>query len=130
MRNPDKNSKDDAKPGKKRPAQDVATPEAKKPSSRLKTDTNLDDKLLMEISWEVGGKWEELGVAVGLDHKVISNAVSSASSKPDHMKAFYVLQAWKKRHALESPYKALAAALEDQAVGLNSCAQKHCYTNS
>lgn len=83
------------------------------------------DKLLMDVAWEVGGKWEELGVNLGLDYMVVQNAVSSAGGKPDHMKAFYILQEWKKRNVFKATHRALAKALEES--GLNSCAQKYCY---
>ena len=84
-----------------------------------------DEKRLMDIAWEVGGKWEELGVALGLEYKILQSAVEG--SKP-HMKAFHMLREWRQRFASKSTYATLAAALEES--GLNSCAQKYCYRSA
>ena len=81
----------------------------------------------MDISTDIGGKWEELGVALGLDYSVVENVVSNAKDKRDHMKSFYVLREWKQRNAYKATYETLAAALEE--IGLKSCAQKHCYAD-
>lgn len=84
-----------------------------------------NDKFLMDIAHEIGGKWEEVGVALGVDFKVLRSVVGSETGKPDHMKAFYMLQEWKSRAAENCTYKFLAAALE--GGGLNTCAQQYCY---
>lgn len=118
---------------------DEALPQAKKPALKEeqaeeqdgrapKKDRVSDDKLLMAVSWEVGEKWEELGVALGLEYKVVQSVQSNAVQRPDHMKAFHMLQEWKNRSAFKATYTALAEALE--GCGLNSCAQKHCYTDT
>lgn len=88
----------------------------------------MNDKFLMDVAWEIGEKWEELGVALGLQYNVVQSAVSNATGKPHHMKAFYTLQEWKKRNAFKATYGALAEALETS--GLNLCAQKYCYINT
>lgn len=85
-----------------------------------------DDKFLMDLGWEVGGKWEEVGVSLGVEYKVLQSVVGSQMGKPDHMKAFYMLLEWKKRYALRATYTTLAKALEES--GLNSCAEQYCYT--
>lgn len=79
----------------------------------------------MDVAWEVGEKWEELGVVLGLEYKVLQSVVGSQLGKPDHMKAFYMLCEWRSRSGARATYATLADALEES--GLNSCAEKHCY---
>ena len=87
----------------------------------------LTDKFLMEVAHSVGSKWEELGIALDLDFGTIRSVVGADSGRPEHMRAFYVLQEWKYRAAEGFTYGRLASALEE--VGLNRCAQGHCYTS-
>ena len=84
-----------------------------------------EEKQLMEIAWEVGEKWEELGVALGLEYKVLQSAVGSEQGSKVHMKAFHMLREWRQRFGVKATYALLAKALEES--GLNGCAQKHCY---
>lgn len=83
------------------------------------------DKFLMDVAWEVGEKWEELGVALGLEYKVLQSVVGSQIGKPAHMKAFYMLCEWKSRNGGRATYAALAEALDES--GLSSCAEQYCY---
>ena len=84
-----------------------------------------EDKLLMDVGWEVGEKWEEVGVALGLEYKVLQSVVRSQhQGKPDHMKAFHMLREWKRRRAYRATYTELGQALEE--CGLNSCAEEYC----
>ena len=85
----------------------------------------LDDKRLMDIAWEVSDKWEELGVALGLEYKVLQSVVGSEQGSKVHMKAFYMLREWKRRFGLKATHAALAKGLEES--GLNGCAQQYCY---
>lgn len=94
----------------------------------LKPGRITDDKLLMDIAWEIGEKWEEVGIALGINYKVLSSTIGSNATSKSHMKAFYMLQEWKNRAADSSTYITLASALEE--VGLNSCAKTHCYINN
>ena len=106
--------------------------EAKSSSSKRKATPKEgmieSDKVLMEIAREIGGKWEEVGVALDIDFKVLRSVVASEIAKADHMKAFYMLQEWKGRAADRFTYQTLASALEE--AGLNTCAQYFCYSNS
>ncbi len=79
----------------------------------------------MKVARTVGAKWEEMGVALGLDFGTIKSTVSDVGGRPEHMKAFYVLQEWKGRACEEFTYAKLASALEE--AGMHSCAQIHCY---
>ena len=84
------------------------------------------DRFLMEVAHGIGPKWEEVGVALELDYDTVNSVVgSSDSGKPEHLKAFHMLQEWKRRAAFEFSFTRLAAALEE--AGLSSCAQQHCY---
>lgn len=97
-----------------------------KRKATLKEGKIESDKLLMEIAREIGGKWEEVGVALDIDFKVLRSVVASETVKVDHMKAFYMLHEWKERAADQFTYKSLASALEE--AGLNTCSQRFCYS--
>ncbi len=84
-----------------------------------------EEKRLMDIAWEVGEKWEELGIALGLQYKVLQSAVGSQQGSKLHMKAFQMLQEWRQRLGNKATYPTLAKALEES--GLVGCAQRHCY---
>ena len=71
-------------------------------------------------------KWEEVGVALELDFATIQSVVGEGQT--EHMKAFHVLQEWKRVAADRLTFERLATALED--AGLNSCAYDHCYLPS
>lgn len=81
----------------------------------------------MDVAWEIGDRWEEVGIALGIDYTVLNSTIGSDAKSPSHLKAFHMLQEWKRRAADSLTYITLATALE--GAGLNSCAQKHCYTS-
>lgn len=84
------------------------------------------DRFLMEVAHSIGPKWEEVGVALELDFDTVKSVVgSSDNGVPEHLKAFHVLQEWKRRAAFGFTFTRLASALEE--AGLRSCAQRHCY---
>ena len=87
----------------------------------------MSDKFLMGVAHSVGSKWEELGVALNLDFGTIRSVVGADDGRPEHMRAFYMLQEWKRRAAEGFTFVTLATALEE--AGLNSSAQRHCYVN-
>lgn len=87
-----------------------------------------DEKRLMDISWEVSDKWEEVGVALGLEYKILQSVVGSEQGSKVHMKAFYMLREWRRRFGFKATYTALAKALEDS--GLVGCAQQYCYQSA
>ena len=84
----------------------------------------------MSVSQRCGCKFMELGISLGLDYETVSNRISRLEGRrPEHLKAFEVLQEWKARQGAGSGgYSELARALED--VGLHGVALKHCYTSS
>ena len=84
------------------------------------------DRFLMEVARSVGPKWEEVGVALDLDFVTVTSVIGSRDEgASEHLKAFHMLQEWKRRAALDFTFTRLATALEE--AGLNSCAQRHCY---
>lgn len=87
---------------------------------------NKSDRFLMEVARSVGPKWEEVGVALELDFDTVTSVIGSREGgASEHLKAFHMLQEWKRRAALDFTFTRLATALEE--AGLNSCAQRHCY---
>lgn len=88
---------------------------------------NQADKFLMNIAREICEKWEEVGIALAIDYKVLKSVIGGDTSKPDHTKAFHMLQEWKARAEDNFTYQVLSSALED--CGLNSCAQQYCYSS-
>ena len=85
------------------------------------------DRFLMEVAHSVGPKWVEVGVALELDFDTVTSVIGSRDGGAlEHLKAFHMLQEWKRRAALDFTFTRLASALEE--AGLNSCAQRHCYT--
>lgn len=85
----------------------------------------VNDATLLSIARDVGPKWEEMGIALGMDFKVLRNEVACEANRAEHMRALYMLQLCRNRDADAFTYKKIAAALED--CGLKSSARKHCY---
>ena len=93
---------------------------------QMKEDGYMTDKLLLQIAKSVGSKYEELGIALGLQSVTVSSVAGVAGEgRPEHMKAFYVLQEWKRVATENFTFETLIAALEE--AGLNSCARETCY---
>ena len=81
----------------------------------------------MHIAKSVGSKYEELGIALGLEWETVSSVTGSVGDpRPDYMKAFHVLQEWKRAAADNLTFVTLRDALEE--AGLSTCAQVMCYT--
>lgn len=89
----------------------------------MRADSEITDKVLMSISHKCGSKFMELGISLGLDYQIIANRISRLEGRPEHLKAFEVLQEWKARGA---SFGVLAEALE--GIGMNGTASQHCYT--
>ena len=82
------------------------------------------DGILMEVAREVGRKWEEVGIALGLSYATLSNEVGTWHGGGEHMRAFRMLQCWKNTAGADLTYDRLATALT--ASGLATTAWKHC----
>ena len=91
-------------------------------------DDDIDDETLLDISQAACSKYTDVGIRLGLPYSVISSTIGGVgSSKPEHLKMFYVLQEWKERAANKFTFDVLSKALED--VGLASVARNFCYTD-
>ena len=80
----------------------------------------------MDVAREICDKWEEVGIALAIDYKVLKSVIGGEAAKADHTKAFHMLQEWKSRAGEDFTYEVLSSALED--CGLSSCAQQYCYS--
>ncbi len=85
------------------------------------------ERFLLDIARKIGGKWQEVGISLGIENKTLTSVVGSKAAE-DHMKAFHMLQEWQSRVPDGFTYGNLASALED--AGLGRCAHDHCYTAS
>ena len=99
---------------------------------RLFRTGDINDQTLLAIAEDVGSKYTELGIKLGLDYSWIqSNVENKPSMNKDHLKALHILEEWKSRSGEEFGFAELAKALESDVTGLNRVAVKFCYdTNS
>ena len=88
-------------------------------------DDNIDDPLLINIAKSVGPKYLELGIALGLTAVTVTSVAGCAEGQAEYMKAFHVLQEWKRVAADNLTFDTLGNALEK--AGLNTCANEMCY---
>jgi len=100
----------------------------KPPSKRrlyLRTD-EITDQTLLEISRSVCSKYTELGIQLKLLFTEVQSIIGGLGpDKPDHLKAFYILQEWKARAGGDYSYQTLCTAMEH--IGLTSTAHRLCY---
>ena len=85
------------------------------------------DRLFNNVAMDIGSKYKEVGVDLGLSYKRLENELDSGvlAMQPASKKAFKMLQLWKDSVAEEdSTYSKLAAALEKN--DLNRCASMYC----
>ena len=80
------------------------------------------DQVLMKIGRELGVKWMDVGVALGMNFMDLKNTIKDNHNIEHHLKMF---QKWKSKAGDSFMYATLASALEE--VGLDTCAQTHCY---
>ena len=99
---------------------------SKKPkmTSQIRED-KVNDKSLMKIGREIGDKWLEVGLALGVDFMDLMSRIGNNPNIPNQQKPLHMLHEWRTTAAELFTYEVLASALEE--VGLNSCAQTHCY---
>ena len=107
------------------------TPGATGPGSSrvLKPGSIKDpDPLLKELAQGIGGKYNEVGIDLGLMFKDLQNALETGPSMmlPANQKALQMLNLWRdKTPEMDFTYSILATALEKN--GLQRLANKHCY---
>ena len=86
------------------------------------------DSLFKDLSLDIHHKYKEVGIALGLQYKVLTNELESGVMLmgKDSDKAMKMLHLWRDSVSKEDcTYSVLAAALEKQ--GFLRCAQKYCY---
>ena len=86
-----------------------------------------DDLVLLNISRELGVKWMDVGVALGMKFMDLKNTIVDNPQIQHDLKPMEMLQKWKSR-AVDYMYATLASALEK--VGLHTCAQTYCYAQN
>ena len=84
-----------------------------------------DDVVLLNISRELGVKWMDVGVALGMKFMDLKNTIEDNPQIQHHLKPMEMLQKWQTRAADSFTYATLASALE--TVGHVTCAQAYCY---
>ncbi len=86
------------------------------------------EKFLLAVARGVGGKWEEVGIALEVEYNALMSTVTSRPAGPEHMRAFDMLRKWREQVAEGFTYRNLASALE--SASLKTCSREHCYTSS
>ncbi len=84
-----------------------------------------DDVVLLNIGNELGDKWMDVGVALGMKFRDLKNTIEDNPQIQHHLKPMEMLQKWQTRAADSFTYATLASALE--TVGHVTCAQAYCY---
>ncbi len=79
----------------------------------------------MKIGRELGDQWMDVGVALGTKFMDLKNTIENNPKIKHHLKPMEMLQKWQSKAGDSFTYATLASALEE--VGLNTCAQTHCY---
>ena len=86
------------------------------------------DQVLMKIGRKLGVKWMDVGVELGMKYEDLKNTIKDDHNIEHHLKPMDMFQKWKSKAGDSFTYATLASALEE--VGLDTCAQTHCYMNN
>ena len=89
------------------------------------------DRLFNDLSVHICDKYIELGIELGLEHKVLTNELETGkfTMLQGSKKAMMMFQLWRDSVAEDDfTYSVLAAALEKH--GFLRCALKYCYTDT
>ncbi|XP_064387308.1 uncharacterized protein LOC135335654 isoform X5 [Halichondria panicea] len=92
---------------------------------RTKAGKIKGEQVLMKIGRELGDQWMDVGVALGMKFMDLKNTIENNPKIKHHLKPMEMLQKWQSKAGDSFTYATLASALEE--VGLNTCAQTHCY---
>ena len=87
------------------------------------------DRLFNDLSVHICDRYIELGIELGLEHKVLTNELETGkfTMLQGSKKAMKMLQIWRDSVAEDDfTYSVLAAALENQ--GFVHCAHKYCHS--
>ena len=96
--------------------------------SKILKSGAIKDSLFEEMSQDIGDKYKEVGVNLGLSYKYLQNELDTGHSKmlSASKKAQNMLNLWKENAKVcEFTYSVLAGALEK--TNLIRCADKFCY---
>ena len=89
------------------------------------------DRLFNNISMDICNKYQEIGIELGLEGKILTNELETGEIKMQqgNKKAIRMLQLWQQFVDKDNfTYSVLAAALEKH--GFRRCAYNYCYTTS
>ena len=86
----------------------------------------ITDIALIKIGREIGDKWLEVGVLLGMHFEDLQSRIEDNLKIPNERRPLHMLKDWQKVAADTFNYETLATALKE--VGLNTCAMKYCYT--
>lgn len=104
---------------------------AKKLQRIIKLGPITDHKLFNDMAMDIGDKYEEVGLELGVPYKVLRSELESGPfmMMQGHKKATRMLHLWREAQGEDDcTFKALAAALEKR--GLQRCAHNYCYTTT
>ena len=87
------------------------------------------DRLFNNICLDISGKYNEIGIELGLQGKVLRDELETGEYKmlQGSKKAIRMLQLWQDSVHDDFTYSVLAAALEKH--GFMRCSLKYCYTS-
>ncbi len=91
----------------------------------VKKSGKISDSVLMKVSKDLGDKWMEVGVELGIEFSILRNTIEDDTKIPHTRKPMEMLQKWKSLARDDFTYETLATALEE--VDLKTCALTHCY---
>ena len=86
------------------------------------------DRLFNDLAVEIGDKYLEIGIELGLQFQVLNNELETGAFKMERgsKKALNMLYLWRESTCHEDfTYSVLAAALEKH--GFHRCAHEYCY---
>ncbi len=111
--------------GRKRRRESDSSAVSPKRAKVLKPGKIEDDLVLVTIGEELGDKWMNVGVALGMKYRDLKSTIKDDRSIEHHLKPMEMFQMWQSKAGDSFTYATLATALE--RVGLVTCAQTHCY---
>ena len=92
----------------------------------MKSDRDLNDRLFLDIAKRIGPKYYDVGILLGLKSDTIHSVAGAITEgQGEYMKAFHVLQEWKRVAAENLTFETLITALKD--AELNTIAHELCH---
>ncbi len=94
------------------------------PTKVINPEDKIQDEVLLKISEEIGSKWINVGIELGIKYHDLKNTIDDDPKIKHTLKPMEMLQTWKKMAGKSFTYETLAKALKK--VGLRTCALKYC----